>query len=161
MRGKGGDLRIFTQNSERSHQRLRITYDVESAAHALYGWDRTQWLILPPIERAFRRIWNGKIRNNFQSYNKNNNMAEREGFEPSMGDAHTPLAGERLQPLGHLSAAAARSTLSGTDRFKRQPESTAHSIILLNFNAGYGFKSALSMRQGRSCSGLIASEAAE
>lgn len=31
-------------------------------------------------------------------------MAEREGFEPSMGDkAHTPLAGERLQPLGHPS----------------------------------------------------------
>ena len=31
-------------------------------------------------------------------------MAEREGFEPSMGvKAHTPLAGERLQPLGHLS----------------------------------------------------------
>ena len=31
-------------------------------------------------------------------------MAEREGFEPSMGDkAHTPLAGERLKPLGHLS----------------------------------------------------------
>ncbi len=31
-------------------------------------------------------------------------MAEKEGFEPSMGvKAHTPLAGERLQPLGHLS----------------------------------------------------------
>jgi hypothetical protein len=31
-------------------------------------------------------------------------VAEREGFEPSMGDkTHTPLAGERLQPLGHLS----------------------------------------------------------
>ena len=31
-------------------------------------------------------------------------LAEREGFEPSMGfKAHTPLAGERLQPLGHLS----------------------------------------------------------
>jgi hypothetical protein len=31
-------------------------------------------------------------------------MAEREGFEPSMGyKTHTPLAGERLQPLGHLS----------------------------------------------------------
>ena len=31
-------------------------------------------------------------------------MAEREGFEPSMGvKPHTPLAGERLQPLGHLS----------------------------------------------------------
>jgi hypothetical protein len=31
-------------------------------------------------------------------------MAEREGFEPSMGvKAHTPLAGERLQPLGHPS----------------------------------------------------------
>ena len=34
-------------------------------------------------------------------------MAEREGFEPSMGvAAHTPLAGERLQPLGHLSGGA-------------------------------------------------------
>ena len=31
-------------------------------------------------------------------------MVEGEGFEPSMGvKAHTPLAGERLQPLGHLS----------------------------------------------------------
>ncbi len=31
-------------------------------------------------------------------------VAEREGFEPSMGfNTHTPLAGERLQPLGHLS----------------------------------------------------------
>ena len=31
-------------------------------------------------------------------------MVESEGFEPSMGDkAHTPLAGERLQPLGQLS----------------------------------------------------------
>ncbi len=36
-------------------------------------------------------------------------MAEREGFEPSMGDKpHTPLAGERLQPLGHLSFASAQ-----------------------------------------------------
>ena len=35
-------------------------------------------------------------------------MAEREGFEPSMGDkTHTPLAGERLQPLGHLSVSYA------------------------------------------------------
>ena len=33
-----------------------------------------------------------------------NNLAEREGFEPSIGfKAYTPLAGERLQPLGHLS----------------------------------------------------------
>jgi hypothetical protein len=32
------------------------------------------------------------------------NMAEREGFEPSIRDKpYTPLAGERLQPLGHLS----------------------------------------------------------
>ncbi len=31
-------------------------------------------------------------------------MAEREGFEPSNGfKAVTPLAGERLRPLGHLS----------------------------------------------------------
>ena len=33
-------------------------------------------------------------------------MAEREGFEPSIGDKpYTPLAGERLRPLGHLSGA--------------------------------------------------------
>ncbi len=32
-------------------------------------------------------------------------MAERKGFEPSIRDKpYTPLAGERLQPLGHLSA---------------------------------------------------------
>ncbi len=32
-------------------------------------------------------------------------MAEREGFEPSIGyKAYTPLAGERLRPLGHLSS---------------------------------------------------------
>ena len=30
-------------------------------------------------------------------------MAEREGFEPSVGVAYTRLAGEHLQPLGHLS----------------------------------------------------------
>ena len=31
-------------------------------------------------------------------------MAEREGFEPSIRDKpYTPLAGERLHPLGHLS----------------------------------------------------------
>ena len=30
-------------------------------------------------------------------------MTERVGFEPTMQfDPHTPLAGERLQPLGHL-----------------------------------------------------------
>ncbi len=35
-----------------------------------------------------------------------NKVAEREGFEPSIRDKpHTPLAGERLQPLGHLSVA--------------------------------------------------------
>ena len=32
-------------------------------------------------------------------------MAEREGFEPSIRDKpYTPLAGERLQPLGDLSS---------------------------------------------------------
>ncbi len=31
-------------------------------------------------------------------------LAEREGFEPSIRfKTYTPLAGERLQPLGHLS----------------------------------------------------------
>ena len=35
-------------------------------------------------------------------------MAEREGFEPSIGVTYTPLAGARLQPLGHLSAGSER-----------------------------------------------------
>ena len=44
-------------------------------------------------------------------------MAEREGFEPSMGfKAHTPLAGEPLQPLGHLSGIAVRATMSNASR---------------------------------------------
>ncbi len=38
-----------------------------------------------------------------------NKMAEREGFEPSIRDKpYTPLAGERLQPLGHLSEKSIR-----------------------------------------------------
>ncbi len=45
-------------------------------------------------------------------------LAEREGFEPSMGfNPHTPLAGERLQPLGHLSDSShLRSTPSRRPR---------------------------------------------
>ncbi len=43
-------------------------------------------------------IFYSKLKSTFK------HVAEREGFEPSMGDkTHTPLAGERLQPLGHLS----------------------------------------------------------
>ena len=35
------------------------------------------------------------------------NMAERKGFEPLIQSyPYTPLAGERLQPLGHLSVTA-------------------------------------------------------
>jgi hypothetical protein len=41
-------------------------------------------------------------------------MVEREGFEPSMGFwAHTPLAGERLRPLGHLSQISGEVYQSG------------------------------------------------
>gem|GEM_PF-675628 len=41
---------------------------------------------------------------NEPTYKDSNKMAESEGFEPSMGyKTHTPLAGERLQPLGQLS----------------------------------------------------------
>ena len=46
---------------------------------------------------------------------KKDGVAEREGFEPSIGVTYTPLAGARLQPLGHLSAAA-QSTESRPDR---------------------------------------------
>ena len=36
---------------------------------------------------------------------KEKKMAVREGFEPSIRDKpYTPLAGERLQPLGHLTS---------------------------------------------------------
>ena len=42
-------------------------------------------------------------------------MAEREGFEPSMSfNTHTPLAGARLQPLGHLS----KDLLLSTDNWR-------------------------------------------
>lgn len=35
---------------------------------------------------------------------RQSNLAERVGFEPTIGDkSYTPLAGARLQPLGHLS----------------------------------------------------------
>ncbi len=41
-------------------------------------------------------------------------MAESEGFEPSMGyKTHTPLAGERLQPLGQLSVFSITHQFSG------------------------------------------------
>ena len=44
-------------------------------------------------------------------------MAEREGFEPSIGvKAYTPLAGERLQPLGHFSVIF-NYTFCNTDLF--------------------------------------------
>ena len=44
------------------------------------------------------------IQLSYMRTNHKKQMAEKEGFEPSMGfKAHTPLAGERLRPLGHLS----------------------------------------------------------
>ena len=54
-------------------------------------------------------------------------MAEKEGFEPSMGvKAHTPLAGERLRPLGHLSVFLAHILLF--DENKSNPFSETDSI---------------------------------
>jgi hypothetical protein len=47
-------------------------------------------------------------------------LAEREGFEPSVEvSPHTRLAGEHLQPLGHLSAGAFPMTYA---RFRAWPE---------------------------------------
>jgi hypothetical protein len=49
-------------------------------------------------ELSFLIILKKKLANSFFD------LAEREGFEPSIRDKpYTPLAGERLQPLGHLS----------------------------------------------------------
>lgn len=54
-------------------------------------------------------------------------MAEKEGFEPSMGDkAHTPLAGERLRPLGHLSVFLAHILLF--EENKSNPFSETFSV---------------------------------
>ena len=48
-------------------------------------------------------------------------MAEREGFEPSIRfKTYTPLAGERLQPLGHLSVPAARLSAASTLKISRK-----------------------------------------
>ena len=65
-------------------------------------------------------------------------MAEKEGFEPSMGfKAHTPLAGERLRPLGHLSAIyGARGRSRTSDRLVRSQvlypaELHAHKLVLV------------------------------
>ena len=47
------------------------------------------------------------------------NMAEREGFEPSIRDKpYTPLAGERLQPLGHLSCLSNQTQIPSALIFK-------------------------------------------
>lgn len=48
-------------------------------------------------------------------------LAERKRFELSIGDKpYTPLAGERLQPLGHLSKRAAHSIkIYQTVKFRR------------------------------------------
>ncbi len=53
-----------------------------------YGRTRKNWLLLRLSSCPFPPL-----------------LEEREGFEPSMEFyPHTPLAGERLRPLGHLSA---------------------------------------------------------
>ncbi len=49
-------------------------------------------------------------------------MAEREGFEPSIRDKpDTPLAGERLRPLGHLSNMANLPLQANIKAKKNQP----------------------------------------
>ena len=51
-------------------------------------------------------------------------MAEREGFEPSIGfNAYTPLAGARLQPLGHLSILNSFTTFT---RAHKMPSKTSY-----------------------------------
>ncbi len=60
-------------------------------------------------------------------------MAEKEGFEPSMGvKAHTPLAGELLRPLGHLSVDAAYYSVA--EKCQQPIDSTAYKSIQLPIN---------------------------
>ena len=55
-----------------------------------------------------------------------NYMAEKEGFEPSVGyKTYTPLAGERLQPLGHLSEKFIKCLKGGRKNTRLQDEGKA------------------------------------
>ena len=65
-------------------------------------------------------------------------LAEREGFEPSIRfKTYTPLAGERLQPLGHLSVPAARLSVISTQktRVQKLPVVTGRFFRLLQVGA--------------------------
>ena len=62
-------------------------------------------------------------------------MAEREGFEPSIGVTYTPLAGARLQPLGHLSGTP-ESTVMALSR--DPPPIPAHIRDRGRLPAGWG-----------------------
>ena len=60
-------------------------------------------------------------------------VAEREGFEPSMGfNTHTPLAGERLQPLGHLSFFTYSSEPVNPEDSPVNPADSACSFLILS-----------------------------
>ncbi len=69
-------------------------------------------------------------------------MAVKEGFEPSIRDKpYTPLAGERLQPLGHLTTQihGARGRIRTSDRLVRSQvlypaELRAHLILCYDNN---------------------------
>jgi hypothetical protein len=57
-------------------------------------------------------------------------LAEREGFEPSMEfNPHTPLAGERLQPLGHLSGHNQKSRAGKYTRLEEITKVEIHGFI--------------------------------
>ncbi len=75
----------------------------------------TAWFVARySIQLSYMRASNSHFINEF------NKMAEKEGFEPSMGfKAHTPLAGERLRPLGHLSV---------DEAYYRSPKICQHRI---------------------------------
>ena len=69
---------------------------------------------LPKTPRN-RAIFSADSRSGRQVSGYADSMAEREGFEPSIGLTYTPLAGARLRPLGHLSGAR-ESTETRPDR---------------------------------------------
>ncbi len=62
-------------------------------------------------------------------------LAEREGFEPSRHiSAPTPLAGERLQPLGHLSVKGlSRRRETKGSRGELQRRICAHAVVTRAF----------------------------
>ena len=91
-----GRRRVVSATADWLAERVGFEPTVGCPTHAFQACALSRSATSPRNRRPpFPSIWRSQ---------RGRMLAEREGFEPSMGLPHTPLAGERLQPLGHLSA---------------------------------------------------------